>query len=197
MEKKLYRDEFRKKIGGVCAGLADYFTIDVTLVRLFFVLACIFHGSGLPVYIVLWIVLPKKPFPYMDPTVDYTVPPQGPEGTVPPTGNTFGGNSFQGNPFSNIPPQPNPPFQPAPRSTSLAAIIFGVILIVVGGSILLNNLNILPDWDFEHLWPVALITVGCVLMLSGEKKKRDFNAQWQSVKEEKTDGDTAETNTPE
>jgi len=197
MEKRLYKDEFHKKIGGVCAGLADYFTIDVTIVRLFFVLACIFHGSGLPIYIVLWIVLPKKPFPYMDPRVDYTVPPQGPEGTVPPTGNPFGGNPFQGNPFTNVPPQPNPPFQPAPRNTSLTAMIFGVILIVVGGTILLDNLDILPDWDFWHLWPVIPILIGCMMMLSGEKKKKDLNAAWESAKEDQPASDTTETSTPE
>ena len=86
MEKRLYKDEFHKKIGGVCAGLADYFTIDVTIVRLFFVLACIFHGSGLPIYIVLWIVLPKKPFPNLVFRVEYTVSSQGTEGMVPLTG---------------------------------------------------------------------------------------------------------------
>jgi len=204
MEKKLYRDEFRKKIGGVCAGLAKYFTIDVTLMRLFFVLACIFHGTSVPVYIILWIVLPKKPYLYTDPTVDYKVPPQGAEGTIPPGGSPFGGNPYQGNPFGNNPPfpnppQPNPPFQTQPRGTSLAAIIFGTVLITVGGWILLYNLDILPDWDFWNLWPVIPIVAGCIMMLSGNKKKPE--EAWQAPKEDtlkedaKTDN-TTETNPP-
>jgi phage shock protein PspC (stress-responsive transcriptional regulator) len=59
MNKKLYRDEFHQKIGGVCAGLAEYFEADVTLIRVLFV----FFGCmsvGVLVYFVLWIVLPKK-----------------------------------------------------------------------------------------------------------------------------------------
>ena len=62
MDKKLYRDEYRKKIAGVCAGLADYFNIDVAIVRVVFLLALIFHGGGGLIYIIFWIVLPKKPY---------------------------------------------------------------------------------------------------------------------------------------
>ncbi|MEO6849224.1 MAG: PspC domain-containing protein, partial [Mucilaginibacter sp.] len=70
MEKKLYRDDQRKSIGGVCAGLADYFNVDVAVVRLIFVLMLILHGSGLLAYIVLWIVLPRKTFTFSNPSVD-------------------------------------------------------------------------------------------------------------------------------
>ena len=60
MEKRLYRDEHRKKIAGVCAGLADYFNMDVSIVRALFLLALILKGGGVVIYIVLWIVLPVK-----------------------------------------------------------------------------------------------------------------------------------------
>src|SRR5690349_17308051 len=106
MDKKLYRDEFRKKIGGVCAGLAEYFGTDVNVIRVLFVLACIFHGGGVPVYVILWIVLPKRPFPYQNnPFVDYTVPPQNPgaQGQDQPGGTPFGSNPYQSNPFGNAP----------------------------------------------------------------------------------------------
>jgi len=78
MEKKLYRDERRKVIGGVCAGLADYFDIDIAIIRALFLLTFIFMGTGFMVYIVLWIVLPKKDYNYFNPGVDYRVPPQDP-----------------------------------------------------------------------------------------------------------------------
>jgi len=196
MEKKLYRDEFHKKLGGVCAGLAEYFTVDVAIVRILFVLACILHGGGLIVYIVLWIALPKKPYAYFDPTVDYTVPPQNPgDQTTSATGSgSFGSTSFQSTPFSNN-PYPNPPFQPQPRSTSMFSIIAGVILIVIGGSILLSNFDIIPDWDLRHLWPIILITVGCVFMISGEKKKKIDEPAFQKTEEDKTTN-TTETNPP-
>src|SRR5579863_8125038 len=117
MEKKLYRDEYHKKIGGVCAGLAEYFAVDVTVVRLIFVLTCIFHGGGGLVYIILWIVLPKRPYPYFDPTVDYTVPPQNPgaQASGTPGNSPFGNNPFPPNQFGNA---PFPPPVPQHRGTS-------------------------------------------------------------------------------
>jgi len=50
-----------KKIGGVCAGLADYFDLDATIVRVVWLLAIFFAGTGFLIYIVLWIVLPLAP----------------------------------------------------------------------------------------------------------------------------------------
>ncbi len=58
--KKLSRNEQQKIIGGVCAGLADYFNVDVTIVRLFFVVMFFSFGFGLIPYIVLWIVVPHS-----------------------------------------------------------------------------------------------------------------------------------------
>ena len=194
MEKKLYRDEYHKKIGGVCAGLAEYFAVDVAIVRLIFVLTCIFHGGGGLVYIVLWIVLPKRPYPYFDPTVDYRVPPQNADASNTSTAagsSPYGSNPFPPNQFGN---STFPPPTPQHRSTSLAAIIIGVVLIVVGGSILLDNLDIIPDWNFGNLWPVILIIVGCGIMLSGEKKKplpeMDMNQKADDKKETTTNTDT-------
>jgi phage shock protein PspC (stress-responsive transcriptional regulator) len=60
MSKKLYRSETDKIVGGVCGGLAQYFGIDSAIVRLVFVLILVYGGSGLLVYIILWIVLPTQ-----------------------------------------------------------------------------------------------------------------------------------------
>jgi phage shock protein C len=59
--KKLMRSSTDKKIAGVCAGLADYFDLDPTVIRLVWVLAFLFGGFGGLAYIVLWIVLPVAP----------------------------------------------------------------------------------------------------------------------------------------
>jgi phage shock protein C len=59
--KKLMRSSRDKKIGGVCAGLADYFDLDPTIVRVVWLLAIFFAGTGFLVYVVLWIVLPLAP----------------------------------------------------------------------------------------------------------------------------------------
>ena len=56
-KRRLYRDESNKKIGGVCSGIANYFDIDVTLVRIIFILFAL-AGFGVLFYIILWIAVP-------------------------------------------------------------------------------------------------------------------------------------------
>ncbi len=64
MIKKLVRLESDKKIAGVCAGIAKYLNIDVTLVRLFWVIATLFSsGTGLLAYIACWILIPSDEQP--------------------------------------------------------------------------------------------------------------------------------------
>ena len=60
MQKKLYRIEANKQVAGVCAGLAEYFDVDVTLLRIAFVVATIVGGPGVLVYIALWFIMPEK-----------------------------------------------------------------------------------------------------------------------------------------
>jgi len=60
--KKLYRSKTDKMISGVCSGLAQYFGVDATLVRLVFALLVFFGvGSGVLLYIILAIVMPLEP----------------------------------------------------------------------------------------------------------------------------------------
>lgn len=58
--KKLYRNEDGALIAGICGGLADYFDVDVTLIRVIFVLLLIGGGSGFLIYLVLWLITPVK-----------------------------------------------------------------------------------------------------------------------------------------
>ena len=59
-EKKLCRSQDRV-IGGVCGGLAEYFGFDITVVRVVYALLTFFTGfSGIPVYLILWLVMPSK-----------------------------------------------------------------------------------------------------------------------------------------
>lgn len=61
MEKKLYRSRADKKICGVCGGLAHYLNVDVTIIRLIWVLALFFAGGGLLAYIIAALVIPEEP----------------------------------------------------------------------------------------------------------------------------------------
>lgn len=58
---KLHRSQTDKIIAGVCGGLAEYFEIDSTIIRLLFILVVALGGSGILVYLVLWVLLPKSP----------------------------------------------------------------------------------------------------------------------------------------
>ncbi|MBQ4052242.1 MAG: PspC domain-containing protein [Clostridia bacterium] len=61
MEKKLYKSSTDKKLCGVCGGLAEFFGIDSTIVRLILVLAILFAGCGILAYIIAALVMPNKP----------------------------------------------------------------------------------------------------------------------------------------
>lgn len=58
MEKKLYRSQSDKKLCGVCGGIAAYFDIDSTVIRLLWVLATLFFGSGVLCYIICALIMP-------------------------------------------------------------------------------------------------------------------------------------------
>ena len=58
--KRLYRTREGRVVAGVCAGIAAYFGIDPTLVRLAFALFTIFGGAGVLLYLVAWIVIPEE-----------------------------------------------------------------------------------------------------------------------------------------
>ena len=62
MEKKLTRSRSDKKLAGVCAGLANYFGLDVTIVRIIYVCATLFTAfAGGILYIILMILMPEEP----------------------------------------------------------------------------------------------------------------------------------------
>lgn len=60
-KKKLYRSDEGKMLGGVCAGLAEYFGIDATIIRLIWVFLVLTAGTGILAYIIALIIIPKKP----------------------------------------------------------------------------------------------------------------------------------------
>jgi phage shock protein C len=60
MIKKLYRSRDNKMAGGVCAGLAQYFELDPTLVRLGMAVLMVL-GGGLLIYLIAWLIVPLEP----------------------------------------------------------------------------------------------------------------------------------------
>jgi phage shock protein C len=60
-EQKLRRSRHDKKIAGVCGGFGEYLGVDPTLVRLIWLVAVVFGGTGLLAYLIAWIVMPEEP----------------------------------------------------------------------------------------------------------------------------------------
>jgi phage shock protein PspC (stress-responsive transcriptional regulator) len=148
MEKKLYRNTSDQAIAGVAAGLARYFEIDVTWIRIFFILATIFGASGLLIYIILWIAIPEQPFGQwnMPGQTDYKV-----KDTT--------ASSFETD------------YKAAKSKRKReSGFISGVILIALGSFFLLDQFELVPDWvSFGKLWPLALIIPGLVMLANSGK----------------------------
>ena len=62
--RRIYRDPRDKMLGGVCSGLAKYFDMDPTIIRLIAVMLFLFGGIGFLAYIIAWIVIPVARTPY-------------------------------------------------------------------------------------------------------------------------------------
>ncbi|MGQ9644879.1 MAG: PspC domain-containing protein [Ignavibacterium sp.] len=144
MEKRLYRSYTDKMLGGVCGGLGEYFEIDPVIIRVLFIVAVLFGGGGILAYIILWIVIPKKPF---------TIPKFNQESSNETNPNTE--QSTNDNSFRNFVIEKR-----RMNKNSLA----GIILIFLGVLFLLDNF--LPRFSFHDLWPLILIGIGFALILN-------------------------------
>ncbi len=60
MKKRLHRSNENKVVAGVCGGIAEYFDMDPTLIRLAWILFCALGGSGVLAYIIAAIIIPEK-----------------------------------------------------------------------------------------------------------------------------------------
>jgi phage shock protein C len=59
--RKLYRSRTNKQVAGVCGGLSAYFNVDVTLMRVLFILLGLLGATGIVLYIAMWIIVPQEP----------------------------------------------------------------------------------------------------------------------------------------
>ncbi len=142
--KKLYRNEDEAIFAGVCTGLADYFDIDVTLMRVIFVLLFIGGGSGLLIYIILWIVTPLK---------------KGGEAIISSKDDIKDFAEEVGKKTKNMAKEIKKEVKTSNRKGSL----LGIILMAVGILILVEK--IIPvEIRWDYVWPGILIFVGGYLV---------------------------------
>ena len=145
MKTRLYRSTTDRMIGGVCGGLGAYLDIDPVLVRLFFVLLVIAGGSGVLIYLLLWILIPSEPSALAE---DATVR----TGAQEIADRARGLGDEMRTSIRNHNPQ--------------TALIIGAALVVLGAMFLVQNLHI--GWlywlDAGVLWPLLLIIGGAALV---------------------------------
>jgi len=156
MYKKLYRSNTDKMIGGVSGGIAEYFEIDPTIVRILFVLAVFFGGGGLIAYIILWIIVPEKPYVFPGSQQTQTENQSNFTQQQPESEAKNHNSSANEEPFNYA------AFQQKQKSNT--GSVAGIVLIVIGGLFLLNNF--IPRFNFGDFWPFILIAVGIALLLN-------------------------------
>lgn len=140
--KKLYRSSTNKVLGGVCAGLGNFFAIDPVLIRIIFIFFLVFGGGGLLVYIILWLIIPSEISggEITDKNIKQNV------GEIQDKVQDFAEN-IKG------------------YSTKHSGKkIAGFILITLGILLLLSNLQLLQFGFFFRFWPILLIIVAIGLL---------------------------------
>jgi phage shock protein PspC (stress-responsive transcriptional regulator) len=179
-DQRFYRSSNRL-VGGVCAGLAEGFHVDVLWVRLAFLLLVFVQGLGVFVYVVLWLVMPERlegggqrsGFDAMMADLSRTwgeIQHQlgGASRTAPSSTGSAPASAAQ----SSDPPQPaQAPGVATPQPTGAwrnQTLLFGVILVVIGVGLLGNNIGII-NWSV--VWPAALITLGIVILVRNLERR--------------------------
>jgi len=145
-----YRDKNRGLIGGVCAGIADYFSVNPIWLRLIFVWWALANGAAMITYIILWILLPEK-------------------GTVKlPRGRVARHNIREiqseaqqwGQDIKGIFGR-NAAIEAA---QSKRVVLFGGLLILVGLVFLADSLHLFGPFRLVHLGPFVLILAGIIAL---------------------------------
>ena len=150
MTDSFYRDKSRGIIGGVCAGLAQYFGVSPLLLRDIFILWALASGTGVTAYIILWIILPEKQAVRRSRQEALRHNINEIRAEAKEIGKDiqaiFGGMD-----------------ETRPVQTK-RIMLLGSLLVLMGLIFLADNLHLLGWFQLEHLWPIVLILMGIVLL---------------------------------
>jgi len=141
MAQKLYRSRKEVMVAGVCGGLAEYFNIDPTIVRLIAVALTLAWGSGILAYLIFWIMIPQQKLNLQE--VD----------AVP--------RSTQ---------EPDPADKTVYDKDS-SILLLGIVISVLGVIFLAGNFMSLAWLSFKKLWPILLIAIGFAIIMKGTSSK--------------------------
>lgn len=161
MDDRLYRSRNDRMLAGVAGGLADMWDADPSLVRIIWALLVVFTGGlALVVYIVMAIVVPEEPIGRA-PAFGGDTTPSG-SGWMPP------GSAAAADPAAMADQlearRRARAERRAQRSGPPGGLIAGLVLIAIGGFFLARQF--LPQLDFDWFWPVILIVIGVLVLVS-------------------------------
>jgi phage shock protein PspC (stress-responsive transcriptional regulator) len=152
--RRLYRSRTDVMIGGVCAGVAEYFGVDVTLVRLLWALAALFPPApGVLAYIIAWIIVPVRP-------------------AFSASETRMGEGEIVDERDAIEPGEQRPAVERQEWSREARRKMAGLVLLAIGSLLLTRNL--FPWFDLDRFWPVVLIVAGLALVFrnAGSRSSR-------------------------
>lgn len=159
MNRRLYRCRHDRRIAGVASGVAEYFDVDPTIVRILWVLSIFFGGLGLLLYIAMAIIVPVEPI-----------------GGIAP--NSVAGDSLAGDAAGEAPTASPTDWHSVPsnhrhprRGGGTGTMFLGMILVLFGALALVDTF--LPAWaDNGHfLWPAFILGIGALLVASAVRRQ--------------------------
>ena len=167
MTQKLYRSRTDRMIGGICGGLGEFFSIDPVLVRLAFAFGAVMVGSGLVLYLLLWIIIPEEPEAGKESRSIFQNISENKDGTelkdelkeamqdvtdsvkrVATEARNYHGQKYR---------------------SGGSGTLSGILLIAIGFLFLISRYI---DIDFDKIWPIILIAIGFGLIIRSANRNR-------------------------
>ena len=156
MKKRLYRSRSDRMIWGVCGGLAKYFDVDPTIVRVIAVLSLFVNGLGILAYIILAIVVPLESSNAAEPRATIKENVEEMKETASELGreirSTLAGEEEESEEVAKV--------------RHRRRIVLGIIISFVGVLFLLGNFNLLWWFHWGNLWPLILVAMGVLIIFS-------------------------------
>jgi len=170
--KKLYRSRIDRMIAGVCGGLAKYFDIDPTIVRVLFVVTIFIGGGGILAYIILWIVVPEEQIIFQSAGQDSQThqsnfDSEDLNSKTNQESSKFDSNSFNAGINEKVNEATKEINKIVDEARSNKKVFGGTILILLGILFLLDNM--FPRFDFGDYWPIILIALGVGIIIKASR----------------------------
>jgi len=151
MQGKLYRSRTNQMLGGVCAGLSRYLNVDVSWVRIIFMLLAVTNGAGLWIYLALWLLLP------LEDVEDSTVQANIRASAAEMRGRLDGLGHQAQRTIGSASPQ--------------TILLLGGALVVLGVLTFVRRFGWLRWLNLGYLWPLLVIGVGVWMLVRYFKEK--------------------------